>query len=234
MLARPELNLIGRGLYTVPEASRLSNVSPARIRRWLRGYRYKAAGETRWSKPVWHGELPEIDGAVALSFLDLMDARFVDAFRKYGVPWKTIRLAADRSREIFNVSHPFAAKRFMTDGRRIFAEIFEDTGTRKCLDMVRNQYAFRQVVSPSFVKSLEFSRNGGEAIRWWPLGKDRMVVVDPERCFGQPITGDSGVPTEVLANACRVEKSVERVARIFDVPPRSVKDAVRFEESLAA
>ena len=35
---------IGKGLYSVPEAARLTNVPSARIRRWLSGYR-RAGGD---------------------------------------------------------------------------------------------------------------------------------------------------------------------------------------------
>jgi hypothetical protein len=31
---------LNNGIYTVPEAARLTGVSTGRIRRWLRGYRY--------------------------------------------------------------------------------------------------------------------------------------------------------------------------------------------------
>ena len=43
------------------------------------------AGEDRASyPPVWQRQLPDIDGTLGLGFLDLMEARFVDAFRKAG------------------------------------------------------------------------------------------------------------------------------------------------------
>jgi hypothetical protein len=40
--------LIGRGLYTIPEASRLAKVPIANIRRWVLGYSYRTGGEQRW------------------------------------------------------------------------------------------------------------------------------------------------------------------------------------------
>jgi uncharacterized protein (DUF433 family) len=50
-----------------------------------------------------------------------------------------------------------------------------------------------------------------ELLRWFPLGKNRRVVVDPGRSFGRPISLE-GVPTAVLASALKAEKSAEDVA----------------------
>src|SRR6266404_3828839 len=44
---------IGVGLYTVPEASRLSRVSTGRIRRWLRGYSFTTPSGRHLSPPVF-------------------------------------------------------------------------------------------------------------------------------------------------------------------------------------
>ena len=53
---------IGLGLYTVPEASRLSRVSVGRIRRWLRGYTFTTRTGPHKSPPVVTSELPPLDG----------------------------------------------------------------------------------------------------------------------------------------------------------------------------
>jgi hypothetical protein len=44
----------------------------------------------------------------------------------------------------------------------------------------------------------------------------------------------SGVPTAVLARAFKREHSAEIVAKWYEVEVRSVKDAVEFEQKLAA
>ena len=47
-----EKTRLGIGIYSVPEASRLSGVASQRIRRWLRGYHYDVRGAARESAPV--------------------------------------------------------------------------------------------------------------------------------------------------------------------------------------
>src|SRR3712207_7250751 len=50
----------------------------------FRSYTFKRGDEVRQSPPVWFGQLPAIDGSVALSFLDLIEVRLVDAFLSHG------------------------------------------------------------------------------------------------------------------------------------------------------
>jgi len=221
-------SLLGLGVYSVPEAARLTGVSASRIRRWLQGYSYNAGGAARTSLPLWRQQIAS-EGSLILSFRDLLEVRFIDAFRRHGVSWKAIRRAAECAAEIVQDSYPFSTRRFKTDGRSIFAEIVQETGDESLLDLVKSQYEFKSIVEPFLFEGLEFSTLGIEPVRWWPLGTDRRVVIDPERSFGQPIVDPESVPTSVLARAFRAEGSVQGVARWYMVDPKSVEDAVEFE-----
>jgi hypothetical protein len=126
-IAQSRHAFIGAGIYTVPEASRLTGVFAARIRRWVKGYTYVVGDKVLASRPVVHSQLQPLDGVIALGFLDLIEVRFIDAFRRSGVSWKSIRLAYDRARELIGSEHPFSTKIFRSDGRRIFAEIVQQS-----------------------------------------------------------------------------------------------------------
>lgn len=225
--------LVGVGLYTVPEASRLTRVPAASIRRWVTGYKYRRDDETFAQPPVWESQVDRVDSITGLGFLDLTEIRFVHAFRKHGVSLHAICLAAQRACELFEHDHPFARKRFKTDGRGIFAEIAQGTGEEKLLDLVKSQYAFHRVVSPSLYASLEFSKKD-DVLRWYPMWPRQQVMVDPNQMFGRPVVTDGKVPTETLAQAVKAEGSVERVANWFGVPTKAVQAAVDFEDELAA
>lgn len=232
-MTHQNFNLIGIGLYTAREAQRLTGVPSRSIQRWLAGYHYRQGQASREMPPVWNGEIPQMDEQLALGFRDLMEVRFVHAFRKHQIGWPTIRIAARRACELFEVDHPFSTRKFKTDGRRIFAEAVDEAGETRLLDLVRNQYAFHQVVSPSLYRGLEFS-DLDEVLRWFPMWPRRDVVIDPHRSFGRPVIESTGVPTEILAKAYEAEDSVDRVARWFDVSPSAVRAAVKFESTIAA
>jgi uncharacterized protein (DUF433 family) len=218
-------------MYGLAEASKLTGVPSARIRRWLCGYTYRTAQGERSSSAVFEHQLPVIEGAVALSFLDLIEVKVVNSLRLRKISWKLIRLAEIHARDIFKVSHPFATKRFKTDGRSIFTWLRKSHGESALVDLAENQLAFRSVVEPH-LKDIDFDRKH-VAARWWPMGSHHNVLLDPRRSFGQPIVRE-GVPTAVLARAFSRESSHAVVARWYEVDLRAVKDAVEFERRLAA
>jgi uncharacterized protein (DUF433 family) len=225
-----EYRLIGAGIYTIPEASRLSGVPISSIRRWTRGYDYVSNGRRRSLPSVVKLEIHPIEGVPALSFRDLQEVRFLHAFRQHGVSWHTLRLASDRAKATIGDDHPFSTGRFRSFGNAILAEIAVRSKDAALLDVVRNQLAFRRIVAP-YLKGLEFAK--GEPVRWFPIDS-RLVVLDPLRRFGQPITTREGVPTAVLAKAYRAERSYKKVAAWYEIPVRSIRAAVEYENRLAA
>ena len=173
---------------------------------------------------MWRRQVPEIDGTLGLGFLDLMQARFVDAFRAALVPWRMIRLCAERAREVTGRDHPFSSRRFLIDGRTIFTDLVDRADEQQLLDLAKNQLAFARVIGPSLYAGLEFSVDDMPA-RWWPMGEKREIVIDPKRSFGHPIVSDGGVPTTVLLDAVEAEGSIAKVASLFARPQHSVRGA---------
>lgn len=230
MSKEPDI-LLGVGLYGLAEAARLTGISSARIKRWVAGYTYARNGKTRAQPSLWKADLDPIEGQVALSFRDLMEVRFVDAFHQRGVSMQALRLAAKRAADYIEHPHPFSSYRFLTDGRSVFVEAQERTGDPHLLDLCRNQYAFESVLRP-YLKGLDRD-DDGTPIRWWPMGQRTPVVLDPSKHFGQPIVAESNVPTSLLATAAARE-GIDAAAVWFDVGKREVMAAVEFEKKLVA
>lgn len=219
--------LIGCGLYSIPEASKLTKVPNTTIYRWIRGYKYRSDNTIKKVKPLWTRDIPEFDGENAISFLDLLEVRFINAFRKAGVSWKFIREAAFKAQEVFHTTHPFTTQRFRTDGRHIFSS-FSENNSKLTLDLNNANYAMEKVIEP-FFKDIEFESN--QAARWYPY-KNKKIVIDPERAFGRPILKESGIATDILYAAFNTEKDEKLVAEWYDIDIASVKSAVDYEKGL--
>lgn len=226
-----ENNLLGIGLYTVGEASRLTGISPARIRRWLQGYRYRRDGETVWADPLWHSQVEDLDDGLTLGFRDLAELRVVKALLNAGLSLQSIRRAIEAARMLVEDERPFSTTRFKTDGRSVFLEVAGEEDDRQVIDLLTRQYGFREIILPS-LQDLEFDAEA--AVRWWPLSRRRQVVLDPMRRFGQPIVADAGIATDVLADAVAAEGSIAAVVRLYNVRPAAVADAVAFQQRMAA
>ena len=231
MSAALSSNLLGKGIYTVPDASRLCRVSPRRIRYWLKGLPSESVSEST-ARRLWQGELGPIDDKIALGFLDLQEVRFIDAFLKAGVTWHLLRTAHGKARERYGIEHPFCTRRFVTDGALIIEEIAAEPGDNAYEEVIQGQRVFPKVIKP-FLRELEFAQND-QLVRWWPLGTKRAVVLDPNRQFGQPITAKAGVATDILQAAAKAGQTVEEIADWYELDVPSVRDAIEFEVGLAA
>jgi uncharacterized protein (DUF433 family) len=227
--ATRQSTLVGKGIYPIPVAARLSKVSERRIRYWLKRLESEDARE---SHRLWHGEHQPIDRKIVLGFLDLQEVRFVQAFLNMGVSWKVLRAAHEVARKRYQTEHPFCTRTFATDGKHILEELKTATDHIEYEEIARSQTVFAEVVRP-FIKDLDFSADK-RLLRWWPLSKSRSVVLDPNRQFGQPIVSDAGVATEILYLAVKAGECQRDVANWYEVKESDVRDAIDFEEWLAA
>lgn len=228
------MNLIGVGLYTFQEAAKLTNASAQDLRRWLNGHSYKEKGSDArvMSVPLWKTELSESE-VEGISFHDLLEVRFVQAFRKHGVSLQTIRIASAHARAMFDHPYPFTCKRFQTDGRTIFATALEESGDMQMLDLPKKQFAFAKIIEPSLHRGIEFGSDD-LASHWYPLPRSKAVVLDPTIAFGKPVVTNGSVRTSILYDAFKAEQNKQFVAKLYEVPLNAVDAAIRFEEQLAA
>lgn len=220
--------MLGVGLYSPAEAARLTHLTPSRVRRWIKGYSYlypTKVGIARGSSgPVITSDLPPIASQSAISFLELVEMLVVSAFLKRGVSLHTIRLAAVRAAKKLDTPHPFAFKKFKTDGKGIFLEFVQQ---HNLLELSKAQYAFPEVLD-KYLEQIDFDQISMFAERWWPLGKEKHVVVDPKVAFGKPILVGTRVPIETIKCAIRAGETEKSICRWFDLGSKQVRDAISF------
>ncbi len=229
-------DLVGVGLYSVGEAARLLKTDRRKLRNWAEGYTFEYRGEEHSSEPIFRRDLANA-AAHLLTFADLIELLFISRFRSEGVSMPVIRAAAERAAELYETNHPFAARSFETDGKVIFVILESGSPALAKADldelveeMHRRQLVFPDMVRPYF-RNIEYDLE--EAIRYWPLGRDASIVLDPSRAFGKPIDSETGVPTHVLYQAVEAGDTMEDVAHWYDVSKEAVRQAVAYEESLA-
>lgn len=231
--------MIGTGIYTPNEAAALLKAPTAEVRRWAYGYARVREGERRHYPALIRTELPTLEGQQALTFLELVEMMFIKGFRKAGVPWNNIREAASVAARLFETAHPFAMRQFFADPGGVYAQLREVDGGESLVRLVGSgQHVFSEIVRP-YLGQLEFAPSEVPT-KWWPLGKEGRVVIDPAVSFGQPTVVDAGIPTSVLAEALAAETeydprtALQRVAWVYKVAERHVQAATRFEQWLRA
>lgn len=229
------MDIIGTGIYPLHLAAKLVGEEPRALRRWLQGYSRKYNGESVRSEPLWATQLRDQDlPEEVIGFRDLLELRMVAAFVRHGVDLKVIRATINFAAEYFGNDYPLTNQQFRTDGKRIFLQAVETaTGEQKMVDVLQKQFVFSDIITPSLYSGIEYGDEG--AVRWFPLGKRKTIVLDPARQFGTPIIANAGIPTDTIYASYLAEgRDKEIVARVFDITTHMVSAAVEFEQRLAA
>lgn len=221
-------SLLSTGIYSISQAATLLDIHPLRLRGWICGKRGAKHG------PLIRTQLPRVDHRIALSFVNLIEAKFIAAFADRGVSVLSIRYMAEEAERFLSHPHPFATDWiFTTDGKKIFAQSAERANDPCLYDLKGRNFAMHGVLAREFMDDVQFSANG-LAGAWFPR-KDiaPSVLVSPKVSFGAPVLENSGVPTEALNAAYLAEDRDENtVARWFDVSQEEVLQAVEFEANL--
>lgn len=224
------IHTLGTGIYTLPDAARILGLSLPKLRRWFKD---SEAGVVE-DAPARYGMTAfgiEGEGREKhMNFLSLIELYTVMRLRELKVSFSTIRKAREDLAARLGVEHPFAAQSLFVDGAKLLTEndnLQYELGTN-------GQIAIRKVLEP-FLKRVDFeetSRNLAE--RFYPQGREHHVVVDPRRSFGRPILSGTSITTEALASLYRGGESMEAIEQQFDLSKAEVRDALTFEDCIAA
>jgi uncharacterized protein (DUF433 family) len=215
-----------RGVYLVPDAARILRLPLSVLRLWVSGrsadhQRYYPAGAI----------FTEGDGADRhFGFHALIELFTIAQLRKRSIPMTAVRQARAELMERFQTPHPFALKGLMTSGRTLIRSLNDDI----LLELgTRGQTAFSKVLEP-FCASLDFDEANSLASRYFPLGREHPVVVDPRRAFGRPVIEGTNLTTETIMSLLRGGEAAEDIAESFRISPEAVLAAKAFEQQRAA
>lgn len=211
--------------YSYGEADRLAGVSRGTSRRWLSGYSYRDAdGQSVDLPPI----MPGGSAAGAVSFLDVVEIVAVGGLKKAGISTRAIRQIVRNCQEILDVPRPLTTLRFKVGGRDVFVDrgdVLMEVGRRKRMQ------AWNEVLAP-FLANLDYTHD--IASRWWPLGRDVPIVVDPDYGHGLPVVAGSGVRTEIIRERAEAGDLVQQIASDFNLDCTEVERALQFELKRAA
>ena len=222
----PATDLLSSSVYWLSEVRSLAGVSSEVSRRYVRDYKGR---DGRWG-----GGEQRLEGRYYATFRDLMELRFVNAFRIAGVSWRRILRAAEYAGQRFNTHYPFSHRRFQTDGADIFT--YRASGLEQISQ--KGQMAFAAIIGPSLFDPVQYIDD--VPARWYPAeewglrGVGREVMVDPGFSFGAPVVSECRIPTDTLyRNFIAEGRSAAAVARSYMISENAVEQAVAFDEELA-
>jgi len=222
------MDILGKGVYSLAEAARLTGLRPARVRDWFR-----PSAEVRAGRAVFRSDYPSVGGDHAISFLDLIEVYIAGRLRGASPPvsLQRVRKVHEKLALETGVSHPFCTREIYHGGGQIFTRRFGDRGSGPVVEPLTNQLFIDQIIMP-FLERIEYHHLTDLATLWHITDE---VVVDPARCFGKPVVAAVGVATRVLAGSYEANgRDAAVVADWYGVGPEHVRAAVEFENRAAA
>lgn len=146
-------------------------------------------------------------------------------FAEAGVKTREILNAHKELSDRYNTKYPFSKKKVLekinTDGTKIFLQI---GGNTISLDGTK-QLNLRFI--KLFFKNLEFD-DDSIASKFWPLGKEKSIIVNPNKQFVHPVIKETNIYPETIFNLYKGGESIEFIAYAYDLDKKSVEDAITY------
>ena len=211
---------IGNGIYTLREISQILRLDYHKVHRWLNKYWDGELG-TRFQRSYsW-----SVDSSKAVAFHTLIEFYVMMQLAEAGVKTREVLKAHEELSKWSNTPSPFAQREVLekmrTDGKKVFFVIGDHSvtldGTGQInLDFIR-----------IFFKNLDFG-DDLMAERFWPLGRNKAILVDPKRKFGHPVIDGTNIYPETIHNLYKGGESEEYIAFLYEITTRQVKDAIEY------
>ncbi|MCF2490334.1 DUF433 domain-containing protein [Dyadobacter sp. CY347] len=214
---------LGTGLYTVPDIAAILHLPKSKVRRWLKDY-----WNNQFSTDDQPGFSDGFGNELVTNFYTLIEFFAFYQLRQEGVTTQKIIKAHKVLGETFETKYPFAKSNILTDGRHVLfsGKVGEIIRADETL-----QITIKEIFEP-FCRKIDFNKND-LAERFFPLGKDHSIVIDPKRQFGQPVIGNTNILSESVFNLFRGGESVEVIQRLYDLTKAQVNDAIFYHQHAA-
>ena len=211
-------------MYSFSEVSHLSGVSVGTVRNWLLGYS-TTQGEVQ---PLFK-EHPEEERAC--SFLQLIEIVVAAKFRKAERrPFKMVRQAYDNARKIWpHLEYPFASLELKAIGGHIVHIMRIPGAALQAVDQPE-QFTLPDLVQET-IGQLEYEYE--LAARWYPVGKNVPIVVDPQISAGLPTIKGRGITVEAIYKRFKADQDIAFIERDFELQRGIVEKVIRYREKVA-
>lgn len=214
------------GVFTTTDIAAILKQTTRTVNRYIKEY-----GDTRFSRILFNNTYTwEVDGVRAVNFYALIELAVFFLLRdKYDLSIHQINEARATMASTLNTPYPLAMYPVLTGEKTIFYEYLGElirTDKRN-----KNQITLRAIVRPLLDK-IEFDEDN-VALKYYPLGKDAEVVVDPKHQFGQPTIKGTNIRVDVLAQMFENGESEKSLQSLYELTPKQVSDALRYYRQAA-
>lgn len=222
MSKNKEILDLGSGFFTISDISHILKIDRNKISYLVRNY-----WKDRLSTRADYKYLFETDKVLALNFFALIEIKIFYVLRQNGVAYKKALEAHEFLSRKFKTPYPFAHHSFYRSG----GDILFEQGNDFVQAEDTQQIAIRGIIEP-FSEKIEYSSDN-IAKAYYPLGKDRKIVVDPDHQFGEPVLLDTNILASTVYKMYKAGDSINLISKSYNLDEHSVHDAISFFETAA-
>ncbi len=211
---------IGSGIYPISEIAKILGLPYYKVNSWISRY-----WDDQFRKELNYSYTWKVGKSKAVDFYTLVELYALILLSEAGVKTREIIKARLELSKIYDTPFPFAQKKIIesikTDGKKIFFRTGKGTisldGTKQF------QIDFIKI----FFKNLEFDKEL-LANRFYPLGKNKKIIVDPSRQFGLPVVGETNIYPETIYNLHKAGEPTKFIAYMYEIGESEVLDAIEY------
>lgn len=215
-----EIAKIGEGIYTAADISRIFKIPYPKIKYWFRYYIRNKLFHT-----IGYRYYFPIKDTIAVNFLTLIEMYVFYTLKEKGIKMSDIIKIHTQMSKYLHTPYPFASQEFYISGKQVYFE--QDNILIEASDTYQE---FIPSFVNQFVERIKFD-DKRLARKFYPLGKDKSVVLNPENQCGQPTIDGTNILTATLFEYYKGKESIETIARLFDLSVENVRDAIEFHRA---
>ena len=215
---------LGEGIYSNSDIAFLLKLPKQKVRRWLNDFWNIRLAEKYDQNYSWGQGRNQ-----ATNFFTLIEFYIFYCLKDAGVSQNKIFEAHEAMAKQLKTFYPFASAKLLTDGKSILYSL--EDGTTVKADKSK-QITLRELIE-QFYNKIDFSSNK-VAEKFYPLGKDKRIVVDPHHQFGQPVIKQTNVMAETIYDMFNAGESKIFISRLYDISLKEVDSAIYLFHNKAA
>lgn len=211
----PEL---GGGVYSAMDAAKILKLPYRKVSYWFNQY----AGD-KLGRNLGINYQFRLEEMRAINFLSLIELYVFHILREKGVKTNSIIEAHGVLSSHFDTLYPFANQNLFTDGGSV---LFDQGGIKAEANRSR-QLVIWQFLEP-YCEKIIFDSSSQVASRFYPIGKDKGIVVDPLHQFGQPTIEGTNLVSSVISDLYQAGEDIDEIAYLYNLTNAQVESAVTY------
>lgn len=207
---------LGDGIYSVPDLSFILQLPTSRVRYWMNEFWDNLLSKKYKTNYSWGSGQDK-----ATTFHTLIEFYVFYQLKELKISNSVIFKAHEDIAQRLNTNYPFATANILTDGKSIFHLLNDDTLINANKSQ---QIAFKDIIE-MFCKKIQFSQDQ-LAEKFFPLGKERKIIVDPHHQFGQPTILSTNILAQTIYNLHKAGEPNELIKNLYGLSNDEISDAI--------